>query len=937
MSKKSYSLLLCILIWLTACRDVATPLATITPTETTITVTQTPPSPTARLVQTPTDSEIAILEPTQILSVTPLPTPIASSPTPTTSPTSERVEMEPFEIVMQSEPFNTYIDRETRLAIPLEANWEASRHNDQTIVISKTNYYIDIYVTAGLSDTLPTIPVDDDLMVLDPLGVRELGREITQSTLIKDGKRVAYLYIDDGQPLQHQGLSFYAVLYGNDPDEAVDLPNEIVAESAEMISQLWYADAYSAETIPIPTIDPTELWSTHHFTSTNGEWTATNNAFLPVEDGSTGPEPQQHRQLFTVGRVADDQVWRVVDTFEGWGLGVGYYSPLHWQEDKLFFTYTPVVDGCSTGENGSNVFAFDLQSGAVEQLLPTIGQILAFNPAGTRVAVAQQDAVTVYHLSGNQVRYTFGIGSFVPIFLQWTPAGDQLLLAVQDDYCSYDGLKRLYLVDLAERDATLLNGTVDIKTFNQPVWLNEYELVVRDFEGEWLGSYLINIATGEVIPYDDVYDWRRYEDDALNLSVLHASIWTVAHENGTTRFVDADGKVVVGVRDYPDRNGIYSVHELAQRIVPPTFKNTLALTETTIGVNTVYQTNTNLWLVKVEGRYLGVEFDDAEMMETFLRGFSAESLDFQDNYRIVSNDDWIAELRGGVNVTGTFTVQRRDGTDGYTILDIPQTQGLGYTTYEPLLFHNNALYYLSYNVADGCGGDFTVGGTPIRFDLNNGRESRADFSGSGFTIAPDNKTLAYMQREGDAGTFLTVHDLDTDERTRIPYRFNEGQALAGLLLSADLSRIAVATQRADCNELGWSIETIDLSSGEQLTYLWSEERERQFGRPTAWEGDIITLRRFWDSPDEYLNIWTGEISDTPPQPAMERSVREAQELLETHLRVEQIDALHNLIADEFVIGDLHGDRQTVDRNTALRLLNAQTPFRALRLTGRAIR
>lgn len=425
---------------------------------------------------------------------------------------------------------------------------------------------------------------------------------------------------------------------------------------------------------------------------------------------------------------------------------------------------------------------------------------------------------------------------------------------------------------------------------------------------------------------------RRYEDDTLNFSLLHVSTLTVEHENGTTRIINGDREMVIGVRDYMDLNGRYSAEHLAKQIVPPPLQNTLTLTETTIGENIVYQTNADLWLVKAEGRYLGIESEDEALVEMLLEGFSADATDFQDNYNVISSEIWIAELRGGANISGTFTVQRRDGTAGYTIRDIPHVDGLGYTTYEPLFFQDDALYYISYEVGDGggCGGPL-IEHVPTRFDLRDGSETQANFSGSNYSLAPDGKTLAYVQSRDDE-TLLTLHDLEMDVKEMFPIQFGEGQGLFGKpIFSEDMSRIALATQRQGCGELGLSVETIDLSNREKLTYFWSEDRTLQGAQPTAWRGDILTLSRF-DQPDRYLNIWTGEVSRTAPQPVMERTVHEAQEQLETNLRSRSMNALYGLIADEFVIGDLHGKRQTVERGTAFQMLKEQSSFRAFTIS-----
>lgn len=499
MNQKLFFLLLfCLAFLVGACASPAVPVtttvaATSAPTdEPTMFVS---PTSTKRIVQSTRTS--VQMEPTEVVVPTVTPLPSATPEPPTATPRRIAAVGDSADLQITSQTASTYIDPETRLAFPLLQDWIATRHNEQTIILNRDNYFIDIYVTEGMSNTLPTIPVDADLVILEPIYRRTVG-EIGRSALIKDGKRVNYFYANGTQPLELDGLAFYAVVYAN--DGAVDLPNDVIIESAEMIGGIWVVGRYSAEQIPIPTLDTSEIYFSKTFTATNGAWVAHTYSFAPFLEGEGENMREQHRQLFTVGRIDGERVWQVVDELEGWGLGVGYYAPLLWREDKLFFTYVPVPDGCGAGANGTDVWALDLESGAVEQILPYVGITLALNPTGSQIAVPTSSGFTLYDLtSGSKTEYDINSGSFRTSLLTWSPNGEHLAIVTQDAPCSEEP-KRLYRIDMTSESVTLLNDMVEMYTLNDPVWLDDNRFVVYDFWGERFGSYIFDVETGTVDP-----------------------------------------------------------------------------------------------------------------------------------------------------------------------------------------------------------------------------------------------------------------------------------------------------------------------------------------------------------------------------------------------------------------------------------------------------
>jgi hypothetical protein len=197
-----------------------------------------------------------------------------------------------------------------------------------------------------------------------------------------------------------------------------------------------------------------------------------------------------------------------------------------------------------------------------------------------------------------------------------------------------------------------------------------------------------------------------YEDVALAFSMQLPDDWTGTHANGTTTVLNAEGVPQLRVRSYLTRSGFYSANTIAEKAAPPLERDVLTLTNMTIGNYPATVSNTAVTFIDVGGRYLAFEaLSENPVIPMLLETVDGERTDFNDNYTLMSSENWLAEVSGGANITETFTVQRRDGEAGYTLFTELPAEGLGYDLVEPLFFtpDEQYLYFHHRTIADGCG------------------------------------------------------------------------------------------------------------------------------------------------------------------------------------------------------------------------------------------
>lgn len=375
-------------------------------------------------------------------------------------------------------------------------------------------------------------------------------------------------------------------------------------------------------------------------------------------------------------------------------------------------------------------------------------------------------------------------------------------------------------------------------------WQN-YEITLNGWPVAWIA--LDKTAIGP-----------QYTDEALHFSMELPASWTAVHTNGTTTIRNKDGEPQLRIRSYFNRAGFLSAKTIAENSAPPGARSSLILTEATIASYPAVQTNTAVTYINVGGRYLAFEtlaYDP--IIPLLLETLQAEHTNFDDNYILLSSENWIAELSGGVTVTETLTVQRRDGEAGYTPFTEPPTQGLGYTLAEPLFFSPDEqfLYFYHRGVPDGCGIYFG-GGDLVQVDLSSGTQTTLEnTNGVGHTLSPDGQRVAFLRGRLTNEFTLYLYDLNSHQTETVSFPLPGANAAAGsLVFSPDGTQVAFAAQQAYCGE-GWVIGTLDVETAELTTF---PADHLAFWRPNGWVDDVLVLRPFTSDDIQYLDLTTGE-------------------------------------------------------------------------------
>ncbi|VAW33402.1 hypothetical protein MNBD_CHLOROFLEXI01-591 [hydrothermal vent metagenome] len=496
----------------------------------------------------------------------------------------------------------------------------------------------------------------------------------------------------------------------------------------------------------------------------------------------------------------------------------------------------------------------------------------SFSADGQMLALTRENKLTIYDTSGEIVQnfpFKFVRLDSLPSRPAWSPSGEWVAVEGWDD--SADGFP--LIVHLFN----VINGEDrSIEQREQPLFSPN---------GRWLAVYhhddihrttlvdMVSWESYEITPNGLPAAWitlgesdigSLYGDEALKFSLELPESWTAVHSDGTTTITNRDGEAKLRVRSYPSRQGFLSIERIAENNTPPADRGNLTFTEATVANYRALKTNTAVTYISVGGRYLAFEaLADDLIIPLLLETLKAERSDFDGNYILLSSEHWLAELKGGANVTETLTVQRRDGAAGYTLFTEPPAQGLGYDLAEPLFFtpDEQYLYFHHRGVADGCGIYFG-GGNLVQVDLSSGTQTELEnTAGVGHTLSPDGQRTAFLSgRNGDAFT-LTLYNLGSGDVETIPFSLAGENAAAGsLIFSPDGRQVAFAAQQTYCGK-GWTIGTIDLETAALTLY---PADDLAFWRPIGWVGDLIVLRPFSSDDTKYLDLTSGEFLNELP-------------------------------------------------------------------------
>ena len=493
-----------------------------------------------------------------------------------------------------------------------------------------------------------------------------------------------------------------------------------------------------------------------------------------------------------------------------------------------------------------------------------------FSPDGAHLALIHADKLAVYDSEGNGIaslNFKPPVFDSPPLPPAWHP--DSNIVAV-DEADHSTQTPSAYLLDVTTGESQKISMGLNPQFSPNGRWL------ITSYPADNTKANITDLITGQRyditlngwpvawIAPEEAAVGPEYNDEALHFSLELPASWTAVHANGTTTIRNQAGEPQLRVRTYFNRGSFLSAGEIAENSAPPGTKDSLTFTEATIASYPAIQTNTAVTYINVGGRYLAFEkVGDDPIVSILLGTLQAERTDFNDNYILLSSENWLAELSGGANYTETLTVQRRDGSAGYTLFTEPPTEGLGYTLAEPLFFtpDEQFLFYNQRSVADGCG-LYAGGGDLVQVNLSSGvKTTRENTSGVGHTLSPDGQTIAFLRGYLSNEFTLHLYDLSNGQTETITFPLDGADAAAGsLIFSPDGSQVAFAAQQAFCGD-GWTIGTIDVATAELTTY---PAEHLAFWRPIAWVDDLVVLRPFTRDDTQYLDLTTGEFLPERP-------------------------------------------------------------------------
>jgi hypothetical protein len=230
-------------------------------------------------------------------------------------------------------------------------------------------------------------------------------------------------------------------------------------------------------------------------TSPDGQWMVEVATGDPFSDPATGGEAFYARM--TVTRPSDGSTWTLYDGQRPYGMGYTVPAVFSWSADgqRLYYTNTPVPDGCVAAVNGSDLWLLDLNSGAQTQIVPDVGLVLALSPD-------EQDLAYVgYGDRGLVVRdIAGGAEQSIPLQgsgwqtggLYWSPDGSQLLVVQSYDFCGGEGRTGLALVNPSTGEARTVVESHS-PALGVMEWGDPAAVLLQDASGQ---TYRLDTASG---------------------------------------------------------------------------------------------------------------------------------------------------------------------------------------------------------------------------------------------------------------------------------------------------------------------------------------------------------------------------------------------------------------------------------------------------------
>ncbi len=225
--------------------------------------------------------------------------------------------------------------------------------------------------------------------------------------------------------------------------------------------------------------------------SSDRQWSAQTTIALPAVGGK-----QYYRRLIVANKDSS-LAYTLADEWSPFGLGYTAPRPLAWfgmsaiDRPVLYWSNVPVIDGCQTFTNGSDLHRLDLLTGVGQTLLSKAGSWLVVSPDQSRAAVIDGRGLGIYDLSNGQARFTdLPDGKAGQVI--WSPDGREVALTIADD----DGSGSVCLPAQATTHTILV---IEAETLDVKLALRQDPRQLNTQSWSQLG--LIKLIDGEAKPF----------------------------------------------------------------------------------------------------------------------------------------------------------------------------------------------------------------------------------------------------------------------------------------------------------------------------------------------------------------------------------------------------------------------------------------------------
>jgi hypothetical protein len=267
--------------------------------------------------------------------------------------------------------------------------------------------------------------------------------------------------------------------------------------------------APTATATPLPTATPlfgpgtptpeTEGWLTQRWTSASpdGEWFAEVVVTLPFVEQEAVSDVARTR--LTVTKSDGTVAWTPLDAWSAYGLGFPVPGNFRWTEDDLYLSLRTTPDGCSLYGWEMALLRFDLEEGALSEVVTDLPGAPALSPDRERLAYLEGTELVLRVLeTGEERRVGFDPDhqSWEAGNLTWSPGGERLAFAVVQNACTaLPERSAIWTVDTEGLVSTLALPAGE-QRFRISSWADEETLFLVDAQGQ---AWRLDLATSDLV------------------------------------------------------------------------------------------------------------------------------------------------------------------------------------------------------------------------------------------------------------------------------------------------------------------------------------------------------------------------------------------------------------------------------------------------------